>query len=163
MATTVQIITQRFFIQNHIDTVRKIVTRFCAELACRGIDHDASKMENPEIALFAEQSHRLAENPYGSNEYYESMDRIRPAIDHHYSQNRHHPQHHENGVDGMNLLDLVEMVIDWKASGLVSGGDYRESVTINALRFNLSPQLVSILLNTADFLEKAAGKPFDGD
>lgn len=59
----------------------------------------------------------------------------------------HKPEH---GVSGMDLFDLVEMFFDWKAATeRMSSGDIHKSIDINTKRFNLSPQLVRILRNTA--------------
>jgi len=41
---------------------------------------------------------------------------MKPALEHHYALYRHHPEHFQNGIDDMNLIDLVEMFADWKAS-----------------------------------------------
>jgi hypothetical protein len=39
------------------------------------------------------------------------------GLKHHYSHNRHHPEFFgEDGVDGMTLVDLIEMLADWKAA-----------------------------------------------
>ena len=37
---------------------------------------------------------------------------IMDALQHHYQKNRHHPEAFERGVDGMTLVDLVEMVCE---------------------------------------------------
>jgi len=53
----------------------------------------------------------------------------------------------------MTLLDLLEMICDWKAaSERVSSGDILKSIEYNTTRFNISPQLVSILKNTVSEL-----------
>jgi hypothetical protein len=62
-------------------------------------------------------------------------------------------QKRESGIDGMNLIDLIEMICDWKAAGLRhDGGDIFKSIDINKERFGISEQLVQILKNTADFI-----------
>lgn len=49
----------------------------------------------------------------------------------------------------MNLLDILEMLCDWKASSeRHNDGNINKSIEINANRFNMSPQLVKILENT---------------
>ena len=71
-------------------------------------------------------------------------------LDHHYKHNPHHPEHHEAGVNGMTLIDLVEMFCDWLAAvERHADGDIFKSIEINTKRFNLSQQLVDILINTA--------------
>lgn len=73
------------------------------------------------------------------------------AIQHHYSKNSHHPEHYGNGVNGMDILDIVEMLCDWKAASerMQGGGDIIRSIEINAERFNLTLQMMEILKNTA--------------
>ncbi len=72
-----------------------------------------------------------------------------PALENHYANNSHHPQHYTNGIDGMDLFDLLEMVLDWKASTLRSkDGDIFKSLDIQKERFNISNQLYNILNNT---------------
>jgi hypothetical protein len=53
------------------------------------------------------------------------------------------------GINGMSLLDLVEMFCDWKAATeRHADGDIKRSIEINQKRFNMTPQLASILENT---------------
>ena len=60
----------------------------------------------------------------------------------------------EFGINGMDLLDLVEMFCDWKAAGeRHNDGNILKSIEKNTTRFGLSPQLVRILQNTAAALE----------
>jgi hypothetical protein len=49
----------------------------------------------------------------------------------------------------MNLVDLLEMIIDWKAASMRhDDGDVMRSIDINTKRFGMDPQLVKILQNT---------------
>lgn len=58
-------------------------------------------------------------------------------------------------VLGMSLLDLLEMLIDWKAaSERHKTGDIRRSIELNQVRFGYSDELKRILLNTVNELEK---------
>jgi hypothetical protein len=137
----------------HIERVRNLLNACVVELLKRGELHDQTKLESPEVEVFAEYTPKLAGSTYGSDEYKGFLDAIKPALQHHYAHNRHHPEHHRNGVDDMNLLDIVEMLCDWKAaSERHNDGNIRKSIEINANRFGLSPQLVKILENTADLL-----------
>lgn len=139
----------------HIERVRNLLNICISELLKRGELHDQSKLEPPEVSLFTEWTPKLSSSTYGSEEYNGFLKSIKPALDHHYSNNRHHPEHHKDGVNDMNLLDIVEMLCDWKAaSERHHNGNIRKSIEINADRFGLSPQLVKILENTADILFK---------
>ena len=123
------------------------------DLINRAHIHDQSKLSSPEVELFTEYTDCLAGTTYGSQQYYETLEKIKPALDHHYANNRHHPQFHKNGIDDMNLCDIIEMFCDWKAaSERHNDGNIRKSIEQNADRFNMSPQLVKILENTVEVL-----------
>ena len=49
--------------------------------------------------------------PYGSQEYKEVAKKLGPAWSHHCQVNDHHPQHFEDGVRGMNLIQLVASIL----------------------------------------------------
>ena len=139
----------------HIERVRHHINSVIHALIRRGEDHDKSKLHPPEVQLFTEFTPLLAGSDYDSEEYKGFLSAMKPALDHHYGRNRHHPEHFKGGVDDMNIVDLIEMVCDWKAAGeRQDNGNLRKSLEINANRFNLSPQLVKILENSIDIFEK---------
>lgn len=141
--------------QKHIDKVRKYIRFFTDKLTSRGENHDASKMESPEVELFAEHTERLAEIEYGSDEYKKELEELQPALEHHYAVNRHHPQHFPNGINDMNIIDIVELIADWKASSeRYNNGNLLKSIEINAKRFNMDEQLTQILKNTARMMDE---------
>ncbi len=50
----------------------------------------------------------------------------------------------------MSLLDVIEMLCDWKAAGeRHHDGSMERSLRVNRERFSISPQLQQILENTA--------------
>jgi hypothetical protein len=69
-----------------------------------------------------------------------------------------HKRSLESSVNHMNLIDVLEMVCDWKAATLRhNDGDIHKSVEINTERFGLSAQLVNIILNTIPLLRSVYG------
>lgn len=141
--------------QKHIENVRKYIRFLIDKLDLRGVKHDSSKLESPEVELFAEYTLGLASMTYGSEEYKDSLEKLKPALDHHYASNRHHPEHFVNGVNDMTLIDLAEMFCDWKASTLRhNDGNLLKSIEINAERFNMDSQLTAIFMNTARMLDE---------
>ena len=143
----------------HKMAVLKYVNLVIVELINRAANHDNSKLESPEVEYFdqATRAYPLDQIRYGTPEYEESKKFIAPALDHHYAVNRHHPQHFPDGIKGMNLIDLIEMLCDWKASTLRQpGGNLLKSIEHNASpkNFNYGPELAQIFDNTADFFEE---------
>jgi hypothetical protein len=120
----------------------------------RLLDHDQSKLEEPEVEIFDEFTPKLRESTYGSDEYKGYLGQMQVALRHHYAANRHHPEHHDDGIQGMHLIDLLEMMCDWKAATLRhADGDLIESIEKNQERFGYSDELKAILVNTARWIE----------
>jgi hypothetical protein len=140
--------------EEHIAVVRGLLSRVLADLRRRQVEHDLSKLEPPEKEVFDEYTPKLAATTYGSEEYRSYLKAMRPALEHHYAHNRHHPEYHANGIRGMSLVDVLEMLCDWKAATLRhNDGDIRRSVEQNQERFGYGDELKQILLNTLPLLE----------
>ena len=168
----------------HIDKVAGFINLIISELSERVLNHDKSKMEQPELDIFAVYGPKLKYTTYGSDEYRSYLKEMKVALDSHYAKNRHHAEFHDkkekycNECDiglnptitqynkcpncnttnpevkerytlrGMNLIDLVEMICDWKAATMRhSDGDIYKSLDDNKKRFGISDELYQILLN----------------
>lgn len=135
----------------HIAKVGSYLLRAITSLHYRALDHDRSKLESPEREMFDEYTPKLRDTAYGSEEYKGFLREMGAAVEHHYEHNSHHPEHFENGVRGMSLLDLIEMLCDWQAAGErhADGGDLMRSIAANQERFGYGDELRAILENTA--------------
>lgn len=137
----------------HILSVQAKLNRVAAELVNRGNIHDRSKLVSPEAEGFGEAPD-LSSMEYNSAEYNANLKKLNETLAHHYANNSHHPQHFKNGVDDMNLLDIIEMMCDWADSCKRNkNGNLRKSIEENGNRFGLSPQLIRILENTIPIVE----------
>jgi len=116
----------------HRELINTLLVKVASELLRRGFFHDESKLVD---ALDVD-----------SDEYRDALKQMGTALQHHYRENRHHPEFHENGINGMTLVDLIEMVCDWKASA------ERKNETVNLewarKRFGIDDQLAEIIANT---------------
>jgi hypothetical protein len=154
MTLTLEQQATNYHTMRHIERVRNLLNQAAIELMRRGEKHDQSKLASPEVELFTEYTEKLAELKFGSQEYNDNLELMKPALDHHYANNSHHPQHWKNGVDDMSLFDLLEMFLDWKASSeRHNDGNIRLSIEKNGKRFDMSPQLIRIFENTVSFVE----------
>jgi len=139
--------------KKHINRVRDLLRLVNFEMLSRASNHDKSKLESPEKEAFDEFTEKLRKCNYGSDEYKQFLKDLKPALDNHYKLNSHHPEHYENGINGMNLFDIIEMFFDWKAAGeRHETGNIYKSIEHNKDRFNISKQLVDIFINTAKFM-----------
>lgn len=133
----------------HIREVRKTIIKIIILLFPRLFFHDRTKLQKHEKAGFDIYTPKLAHCTYGSDEYKQYLNELKPYLDHHYANNRHHPEHFENGIRGMTLVDLIEMFCDWyAATKRHNDGDIHKSIGINQRRFNYSDDLKSIFVNT---------------
>ena len=136
--------------QNHINRLRELLSMASDTLIQRGIDHDKSKLDKIEKPLFDIETPLLKSLTYGTDEYKDSLKRLGIALDNHYKNNSHHPEHYENGIDDMDLFDIIEMFFDWKAAGeRHENGNIYKSIDVNKKRFKMSDQLTNIYTNTA--------------
>ena len=143
----------KFKTLRHIETVRNYLNGVIVDLMERQEQHDQTKLQTPEVEIFEEYTPKLKNCEYGSDEYKRYMKEMKVAIDHHNKCNRHHPEHHPNGISDMNLIDLIEMICDWKAASLRhTTGNVYKSIEINQERFGYSDELKKIFKNTLDRL-----------
>jgi hypothetical protein len=134
----------------HRALVEKYMRILIIELLNRCGQHDISKLSPEEKPLFDELTPMLKATEYGSPEYHDHIKQLGVALKHHYANNRHHCEHFPNGIDGMNLIDLCEMICDWKAStARQQNGNILKSIDLNADKLKHSVQLANILTNTA--------------
>lgn len=133
----------------HIYQVQRNLLKAAFLVQQRCLSHDRSKLSDPEVELFTIMTPKLKEAEYGSEEYKQFLVDLKPALDNHYKCNSHHPEHYENGIEDMTLIDLVEMLCDWiAATKRTKNGDINKSISLNKERFNMSPQLTNILQNS---------------
>jgi hypothetical protein len=135
---------------DHIVEVRQLLTAVIVDLSTRAEHHDESKLVEPELPVFNEYTPKLRDSTYGSEEYKRFLLGMGEGLKHHYRQNDHHPEHFENGMRDMDLIQVLEMLADWKAATLRhADGDLGRSIVQNSTRFDYGPEVRLLLYNTA--------------
>lgn len=133
--------------KDHIDIVRGLLADVCRDLTRRGKVHDRSKLIEPEKSGFDIIRPRLDRDDIDSDAYRATLREFETILRHHYDHNSHHPEHYPDGIAGMTLWDVAEMVCDWAAaSQRKPGGKVRLDWAVK--RFGIEPQLACILANT---------------
>ena len=137
----------------HVETVMNLF--IISELAERAVRHDDSKLVAPEKQGYDKFIPLLKTAKYGSPEYEKIREDMKAeCLDHHYKENRHHPEHFENGMKGMTIIDLVELICDWFAASLNSDTSFEKGLNGNFVRFQIQEPLQSIIRNTYEEILK---------
>jgi hypothetical protein len=147
-------------IKKHIANVSIYASRLARMIEKRGKEHDISKLGTEEFDKWVQFTPELKKFTYGTKEYQDVLDTMKELTAIHHANNRHHVQHFkEQGIKGMNLVDLTEMICDWKAASERSnGGNIRESLEKCQKQFNYSDDVKQLLLNTVILLEEENAK-----
>jgi len=133
----------------HISEVQENLERIATELRQRGLAHDRTKLQELEFDAFVSTRDRFKKTNYGTPEYQVLIDEVKPAVDHHYQNNRHHTGFHETGIGDMNLIDVIEMICDWRAAARRSPDKaFKDTLDYAYKKYNISEQFGVIILNT---------------
>lgn len=139
----------------HIHKVQKLLSLCIASLQERLINHDKTKIFSDELVGFAALEDDIRNVSFGSTEYNEVLRNLRDTLEHHYTENRHHPEHFKNGINGMGLIDLLEMTVDWMAAAERSkDGNVMKSLPFQKERYGIGDQLYGIIHNTVEYLDR---------
>lgn len=137
----------------HIAQVRELIETIVGQLRYRSAVHDASKLRDPEKTTFDIYTPKLRHSTYGSDEYKTFLAEMGSGLAHHYAENDHHPEHFPHGIADMDLIQITEMLCDWKAATLRhDDGSLARSIDQNAERFGYGIELHRLLWNTAQRL-----------
>ena len=135
----------------HMQRVSALLGEAAVAFIQRAAAHDLSKLTPEELGpLQAMQDYTAVHGqaPYGTPEYEAQRQTLGPMLAHHYAANSHHPEHYPDGVAGMDLFDLLEMFLDWKAAS-ERGGESAMNLSHSVATYKIPPMLESILRNTA--------------
>ena len=138
----------------HIGEVQEAIEIVAGQLHQRGIAHDRTKLQELEFDTFVSTRPKFKKANYGTPEYQECIELAKPGVDHHYANNRHHTGFHKNGIDDMTLIDVIEMICDWKAAARRSPDKNLEDTLEYAFnKYEIGEQLARMILNTLSELK----------
>lgn len=150
--------------RNHIARVSELLGEAAVELIRRGAAHDRSKFEPIELVPLAHMQALIdAEGPaqFGTPEYKRRTDLLGEMIAHHRANNSHHPEYYPNGVEGMDLFDVIEMFFDWKAAS-ERGEDVCMRLGPACDKYGITGPLRGIIYNTAERMGYVADEAASG-
>lgn len=135
-------------ILKHRESVRNKLNFLASELVKRAEKHDESKLMQPELNWLI-QMDKEPRYQYGTPEYFDKMEKWQNFFKHHYAENRHHPDHFQNGIYDMNIVDICEYITDIISYyDEMHVDDALKTLEAQKERFGFDEQLYQILKNT---------------
>lgn len=140
--------------RKHILLVGTFLNKCIIDLLIRASEHDKSKLNDNEAPYFDKYTSELSKHEYNSKEYKHCLLKLQPALKEHYAKNDHHPEYFKNGINDMSLIQIIEMLADWKAScSRLANGNILTSIESNQKRFGYSDDIKRLLINTVKYLD----------
>jgi hypothetical protein len=125
----------------HKGWVNKYIVKVVHLLRERADGHDDDKYKDPLKRIYSKNFDALCKTTFRSPEYNKIVgsEEFQEAFKIHTKNNRHHPQHFENGVEDMNLIDIIEMLCDWKAASDRTGRkqSVKEGMELNYEKYHI--------------------------
>lgn len=140
-------------VMEHKMKVQIMMDKLSREFLTRGRRHDNSKLKSPEKEIYSEHHERLRVAKYGTPEYKGVMEKIKPAVQHHYADNDHHPEHFNDGIFDMNLIQITEMLVDWVAVANEKGTDIIDDLPTLMENHGIPENYYMIFKNTILYLK----------
>ena len=115
------------------------------EFLRRLLFHDDSKLEGREL----EQNKEYLPSYLSAEEGSVLANTLEVKLRYpHRKENRHHPEYFENGIEGMNVIDLLEMTVDMVAHMLMEDKKLILLMTQFREEYQVEPMLYQLLLHT---------------
>ena len=140
----------------HKTWVAYYIALVIVKLLSRAIFHDMSKLRIDEIRGFSKLTTGYGSCRYDSPEYKARHKVLSETLKLHYERNSHHPEHYNGDVTKMDIIDIAEMVCDWKAAVHYAHGDIKESIRIQKVKYRLEGQLLDYITSLTDISKAEA-------
>ena len=130
----------------HIAEFQQAIDTITEKLKTRAKTHDASKLKEPELTQYTEAEEKLEKFKPGSPEYLKIRDKYDIILSKHFTKNPHHPEHFKNGFNDMSILDLLDVLTDWRLD--CGDGDWNKFVDDRRDYYRMDDQVVRIFKNS---------------
>jgi hypothetical protein len=146
--------TEAYLAAQKLSTYRETLHFIVGELFQRASVHDNSKFSDEEFPLYDGAFDDLQRYAYGDEEYKACLRTIKPAIKHHHAVNDHHPKFFQNGIEGMHLVQLIEMTCDWMAASERSKTDIATGLQKNKEHYGIDDEVFQCIQRTVNVLRE---------
>ena len=148
---------EKEYIKTNIDHryyVKFFITKIIEELSHRANVHDSSKYSNDETVGFV-KAIPYTNIKWGSTDIPNDIaNSLQDSLLIHHSRNDHHPEYFENGIEDMDLIQLLELACDWRAAMIRHKNfDIDETICVGQTRFKFCDSIARILQNTLERID----------
>lgn len=110
------------------DISDNILCNTILNISKRIIEHDNSKLcSKSEYDIYKNTVYKFQNLDFGTEEYNKVKEEVGKGFEIHYMNNMHHIEHFTNGIYGMNLYNILEMILDWCSSAVSRGFKFKLS------------------------------------
>lgn len=139
------------YIYKHKAAVMRRMHVIISELEKRAINHDNSKLKEPELSGWRAMDNE-PRYPYGSEEYAAKLKKYQWLLEQHWKKNRHHPEYWKLNPFERNkdLIDVIETVVDWLSykNEILSIDQALKLIKQQTKRYKFSRELTELIENT---------------
>ena len=132
---------RRALVQDKLSTVAR-------ELISRGRTHDNSALGSPEIEVYHRFFSEYRKYKIGDPRKDEVFAQMAEAIGHHFQYNDHHPEHFENGINDMDLIQLMQFTADIMSWSEQEQVDIFEILPMIRDKCGMVDQVYNLICNT---------------
>lgn len=105
----------------HVQILQKLVLQFVNDIMKESIEHDTSKWGDVEYTTFVNSRKDLNNSKNGTDANYQK-NLTSEAIQHHYKNNKHHPEYWKDKENSMPVEEIIIMFFDWASRTIAKGG-----------------------------------------
>lgn len=141
-------ITCRDYLYEHRALVHDKMATVSRDINTRARHHDQSSLNGSEFRIYEEHFDELQKYPMFDPRRDAVLKEMRVATMYHHNANDHHPEHFDDGINGMNLIQMIEFVADIMSQSEQNGIDVYEMLPLLKDQYDISSQLYQVILNT---------------
>lgn len=130
----------------HVLTVQQYMLEIIELLQLNSIYHDSSKYLNSDEWALLQHKYLLDSLEYGSSEFNTLIEELKPSVDEHHYNNRHHIEFHEHYLQ-MSMFDWLEWLADLKS--FESNNNFYNMLQSQFKKYEIDKSTQQLLTNTA--------------
>jgi len=130
----------------HVLVVQQYMLEIIELLQLNSIYHDSSKYLNSDEWPLLQHKYLLDNLEYGSSEFNTLVEELKPSVDEHHYNNRHHIEFHDHYSE-MTMFDWLEWLADLKS--FETKNSFEGMLQTQFEKYSIDKTTQQLLINTA--------------